>query len=94
MMEQSARMKQLIDDLLLLSNVESSLIKNRSEKINSKKLFEKIKKNIKLVDKGKHKIIYKIIIHNVIVCMLYYHIFNFNIFNSFNLTLIYLIALI
>lgn len=60
MMEQSTRMKQLIDDLLLLSNVESSLIKNRSEKINSKKLFEKIKKNIKLVDKGKHKIIYKI----------------------------------
>jgi len=60
MMEQSTRMKRLIDDLLLLSNVESSLIKNRSEEINSKKLFEKIKKNIKLVDKGRHKIIYKI----------------------------------
>ena len=60
MMEQSTRMKRLIDDLLLLSNVESSLIKNRSEEINSKKLFEKIKKNIKLVDQGKHKIIYKI----------------------------------
>jgi len=60
MMEQSTRMKRLIDDLLLLSNVESSLIKNRSEEINSKKLFEKIKKNIKLVDKERHKIIYKI----------------------------------
>ena len=43
MSDQANRMKDLINDLLLLSNIEASLNKNRSEKISVKRLFENIK---------------------------------------------------
>lgn len=58
MSNQAERMKKLIDDLLLLSNVESNISKNRSEKINIQDLFKKIKTEVLLVDRTDHKIHY------------------------------------
>ena len=60
MNDQAVRMNQLINDLLLLSNIEASLNTNRSEKIDIKILFEKIKKNIKPINNKTHKINFKI----------------------------------
>ena len=60
MNDQAVRMNQLINDLLLLSNIEASLNTNRSEKIDIKILFEKIKKNIKSINNKTHKINFKI----------------------------------
>jgi two-component system phosphate regulon sensor histidine kinase PhoR len=60
MTDQAIRMKKLIDDLLLLSNVESNQLQNRSEKINIEKLFLKINKEIALIDQKEHLIEYKI----------------------------------
>jgi len=60
MSAQAHRMKKLIDDLLLLSNVESDYLHNRSEKIIMKDMFNKLKKEVSLIDKQQHKIIYSI----------------------------------
>ena len=58
MSRQAERMKKLIEDLLLLSNVESSASVNRSEKISTKELIKKLKIEVSLFDKKKHKISY------------------------------------
>ena len=60
MSKQAFRMKKLIDDLLLLSNVESDYLRNRSEKIIIKDMFRKIKTEVTLVNQEKHNIIYSI----------------------------------
>jgi len=60
MNDQAIRMKSLLDDLLLLSNVEASLNINRSQEIKIKLLLEKIKLNILSIDNKEHKIIFKI----------------------------------
>ena len=56
MSDQANRMKDLINDLLLLSNIEASLNKNRSEKISVKRLFENIKISTTKLNKKKQKI--------------------------------------
>ena len=53
-------MSKLIDDLLLLSNVESSLFQNRSEKLVINKIINKIKKSISILDSKNHTIKYRI----------------------------------
>jgi two-component system phosphate regulon sensor histidine kinase PhoR len=60
MSKQAHRMKKLIDDLLLLSKVESDYLNNRSEKIIMKDMFKKLKKEVSLIDQHQHKIIYSI----------------------------------
>ena len=60
MSKQAQRMKKLIDDLLLLSNVESDYLHNRSEKIIMKDMLNKLKKEVSLIDQKQHKIIYSI----------------------------------
>ena len=60
MSSQAYRMTKLVDDLLLLSNVESNLFQNRSEKIQIKIMINKIKKSISSIDAKKHKIKYLI----------------------------------
>ena len=60
MSEQAHRMKKLIDDLLILSNVESDYLHNRSEKIIMKDMFKKLKSEVSLIDQKQHKIIYSI----------------------------------
>ena len=60
MSKQADRMEKLIDDLLLLSKVESDYLHNRSEKIIMKDLFKKFKSEVSLIDKQQHKIIYSI----------------------------------
>ena len=60
MSKQAHRMKKLIDDLLLLSNVESDYLHNRSEKIIMKDMFRKLKNEVSLIDQQQHKIIYSI----------------------------------
>ena len=60
MSDQAHRMKKLIEDLLLLSNVESDYSQNRSEKIIMKSMFKKLKNETSLIDKKNHKIIYSI----------------------------------
>jgi two-component system phosphate regulon sensor histidine kinase PhoR len=57
---QAHRMTKLVDDLLLLSNVESNLFQNRSEKLQISTIIKKIKKNISALDTKKHKIKYLI----------------------------------
>ena len=57
---QAHRMTKLVDDLLLLSNVESNLFQNRSEKLQINIIIKKIKKNISTLDTKKHKIKYLI----------------------------------
>ena len=57
---QANRMSKLIDDLLILSNVESSLFQNRSEKIFIKTIMAKLKKNIFVLNIKNHKIKYRI----------------------------------
>ena len=57
---QAYRMTKLVDDLLLLSNVESNLFQNRSEKLQINTIIKKIKKNIPTLDAKKHKIKYLI----------------------------------
>ena len=57
---QANRMSKLIDDLLMLSNVESSLFQNRSEKIFIKTIMAKLKKNIFVLNIKNHKIKYRI----------------------------------
>ena len=57
---QAYRMSKLIDDLLLLSNVESSIFQNRSEKLLINTMINKIKKNISVLDAKNHKIKYQI----------------------------------
>ena len=57
---QAFRMTKLVDDLLLLSNVESNLFQNRSEKLQIKIMIKKIKKSISSIDNKKHKIKYLI----------------------------------
>ena len=57
---QANRMSKLIDDLLMLSNVESSLFQNRSEKIFIKTIMAKLKKNILVLNIKNHKIKYRI----------------------------------
>ena len=57
---QAHRMSKLVDDLLLLSNVESSLFQNRSEILSINTIMKKIKKNISILDATKHKIKYQI----------------------------------
>lgn len=58
--KQAHRMKKLIDDLLLLSKVESGYLNNRSEKIIMKDMFKKLKNEVSLIDQHQHKIIYSI----------------------------------
>ena len=53
-------MAKLVDDLLLLSNVESSLFQNRSEILSINVIINKIKKNISILDSKNHKIKYQI----------------------------------
>ena len=60
MSSQAYRMTKLVDDLLLLSNVESNLFQNRSEKLQIKIMINKIKKSISSIDDKKHKIKYLI----------------------------------
>lgn len=60
MSSQAYRMTKLVDDLLLLSNVESNLFQNRSEKLQIKIIINKIKKSISSIDAKKHKIKYLI----------------------------------
>ena len=57
---QAYRMSKLIDDLLLLSNVESSISQNRSEKLLINTIINKIKKDISVLDAKNHKIKYQI----------------------------------
>lgn len=57
---QTSRMAKLVDDLLLLSNVESSLFQNRSEILSINVIINKIKKNISILDSKNHKIKYQI----------------------------------
>ena len=58
--KQAYRMSKLIDDLLLLSNVESSLFRNRSEKLMIKTMVNKIKKTASILDSKNHTIKYQI----------------------------------
>jgi len=58
--DQAYRMSKLIDDLLMLSNVESSLFQNRSEKLGMKTIISKIKKNTAILNTKGHKIKYQI----------------------------------
>ena len=51
---------KLIDDLLMLSNVESSLFQNRSDKLLINRIMIKLKKNISILNKKDHKIKYQI----------------------------------
>ena len=60
MSNQALRMKKLLDDLLLLSNVESNQLQNRDEKIDVYSLFKKIKNEIALIDKKEHQINFSI----------------------------------
>ena len=60
MSDQAYNMSKLIDDLLLLSNVESSIFQNRSEKLLMNTIISKIKKNISILDAKNHKIKYQI----------------------------------
>jgi len=60
MSKQAYRMSKLIDDLLLLSNVESSIFQNRSEKIFISTMISKIKKTISILDSKNHTIKYQI----------------------------------
>jgi len=53
-------MSKLIDDLLLLSNVESSIFQNRSEKIFISTMISKIKKAIASLNSKNHTIKYQI----------------------------------
>ena len=57
---QANRMSKLIDDLLILSNVESSLFHNRSEKLLISTIITKLKKNISILNNKDHKIKYQI----------------------------------
>ena len=56
MNDQAIRMRKLIDDLLLLSNVESNPMEDRSLKISSNKFFDKLQKEAKLINNKNHKI--------------------------------------
>ena len=58
--DQAYNMSKLIDDLLLLSNVESSIFQNRSEKLLMNVIISKIKKNISILDSKRHRIKYQI----------------------------------
>ena len=58
--KQAYRMSKLIDDLLLLSNVESSIFQNRSEKIYISTMISKIKKAIASLNSKNHTIKYQI----------------------------------
>ena len=60
MSEQAHRMKKLIDDLLLLSNVESDYLQNRSEKVIMRDIFKKIKNEVSFIDQQQHKISYSL----------------------------------
>ena len=60
MSEQANRMKDLINDLLLLSNIEASLNKNRSEKVSILKISENIKASINKLNKKEHRIKFNI----------------------------------
>ena len=60
MSNQALRMKKLLDDLLLLSNVESNQLQNRDDKIDIYSLFKKIKNEIALIDKKEHQINFSI----------------------------------
>ena len=60
MSKQAYRMSKLIDDLLLLSNVESSIFQNRSEKIFISTMISKIKKTIAILNSKNHTIKYQI----------------------------------
>ena len=57
---QANRMSKLIDDLLMLSNVESSLFQNRSEKLLMQTIMSKLKKDISALNIKNHKIKYQI----------------------------------
>jgi len=57
---QAARMSKLVDDLLMLSNVESNLFQNRSNKLLINIIMNKLKKNISILNKKDHKIKYQI----------------------------------
>jgi two-component system phosphate regulon sensor histidine kinase PhoR len=57
---QAHRMSKLVDDLLILSNVESSLFQNRSDKLLINRIMIKLKKNISILNKKDHKIKYQI----------------------------------
>ena len=57
---QAYRMSKLIDDLLMLSNVESSVFQNRSENVEINKIISKIKKNASILNAKEHKIKYQI----------------------------------
>ena len=58
--DQAYNMSKLIDDLLLLSNVESSLFQNRSEKLTIDTIINKIKKDILILNVKKHKVKYQV----------------------------------
>ena len=58
--DQAYRMSKLIDDLLMLSNVESSLFQNRTEKLGINTIISKIKKNASILNTKGHKIKYQI----------------------------------
>ena len=57
---QANRMSKLIDDLLTLSNVESSIFQNRSEKLIINTIITQLKKNISILNNKDHKIKYRI----------------------------------
>ena len=58
--DQAYNMSKLIDDLLLLSNVESSLFQNRSEKLIIDTIINKLKKDILILNVKNHKINYQV----------------------------------
>ena len=58
--EQAYRMSKLIDDLLVLSNVESSIFQNRSEKLSIVTIINKIKKDVLLLNGTNLQIKYRI----------------------------------
>jgi two-component system phosphate regulon sensor histidine kinase PhoR len=60
MSAQSNRMSKIVNDLLLLSNIESSLFQNRSEKLLINTIINKIKKNNFILKSKQHKMKYQI----------------------------------
>jgi len=60
MSEQAYRMSKLIDDLLVLSNVESSIFQNRSEKLSIVIIINKIKKDVLLLNVRNLQIKYRV----------------------------------
>jgi two-component system phosphate regulon sensor histidine kinase PhoR len=56
MLEQSDRMKKLVEDLLQLSSIESNAAPAEKKEINMSQLFKGLKKDSELISKKEHKI--------------------------------------